>query len=153
MKLPYSEENLAMLLRQSPAPPDPTGVAAAELEDGQDTVADVRRRAVFSQDSPKRHNKGVDIVGKIGDPSSPGVGTRRLHGLGLRGYASSSSSSKPDLSVRLSTTELLVKEGQKWQGARICRNRQHRLLPAKLHFGDPAPGQTIDPLRLLDRPS
>src|SRR6266705_619844 len=117
MKLPYSEENLAMLLRQSPpqAKAEPL-TPQPGAEDGQDTVAWIwpatgRVLAGFSEAT----NKGVDILGKIGDPVFASASGRVVYsGTGLRGYGKLViiKHNQTYLSAYARNSNLLVKEGQ-----------------------------------------
>ena len=160
MKLPYSEENLAMLLRQSPAPaaPEPASPQPS-TEDGQDTVAWMwpatgRVLAGFSEAT----NKGVDIVGKIGDPVFASASGRVVYsGVGLRGYGKLIiiKHNQTYLSAYAHNSNLLVKEGQNVaRGQKIAEIGSTDSSQAKLHFEIRRLGKPIDPLKLLpDRPS
>jgi lipoprotein NlpD len=160
MKLPYSEENLAMLLRQSPAPPAPEPASPQpSAEDGQDTVAWMwpatgRVLAGFSEAT----NKGVDIVGKIGDPVFASASGRVVYsGVGLRGYGKLIiiKHNQTYLSAYAHNSNLLVKEGQNVaRGQKIAEIGSTDSSQAKLHFEIRRQGKPIDPLKLLpDRPS
>ena len=160
MKLPYSEENLAMLLRQSPAPPAPEPASPQpSVEDGQDTVAWMwpatgRVLAGFSEAT----NKGVDIVGKIGDPVFASASGRVVYsGVGLRGYGKLIiiKHNQTYLSAYAHNSNLLVKEGQNVaRGQKIAEIGSTDSSQAKLHFEIRRLGKPIDPLKLLpDRPS
>jgi lipoprotein NlpD len=160
MKLPYSEENLAMLLRQSPPPPAPEPASPQpSAEDGQDTVAWMwpatgRVLAGFSEAT----NKGVDIVGKIGDPVFASASGRVVYsGVGLRGYGKLIiiKHNQTYLSAYAHNSNLLVKEGQNVaRGQKIAEIGSTDSPQAKLHFEIRRLGKPIDPLRLLpDRPS
>jgi lipoprotein NlpD len=160
MKLPYSEENLAMLLRQSPPQP-----AAEPLqpqpgaEDGQDTVAWIwpatgRVLAGFSEAT----NKGVDILGKIGDPVFASASGRVVYsGTGLRGYGKLViiKHNQTYLSAYAHNSNLLVKEGQNVvRGQKIAEIGNSDSPQAKLHFEIRRLGKPVDPLKFLpDRPS
>ncbi len=160
MKLPYSEENLAMLLRQSPPPaaPEPASPQPS-AEDGQDTVAWMwpatgRVLAGFSEAT----NKGVDIVGKIGDPVFASASGRVVYsGVGLRGYGKLIiiKHNQTYLSAYAHNSNLLVKEGQNVaRGQKIAEIGTTDSPQAKLHFEIRRLGKPIDPLKLLpDRPS
>jgi lipoprotein NlpD len=160
MKLPYSEENLAMLLRQSPAPaaPEPASPQPS-TEDGQDTVAWMwpatgKVLAGFSEAT----NKGVDIVGKIGDPVFASASGRVVYsGVGLRGYGKLIiiKHNQTYLSAYAHNSNLLVKEGQNVaRGQKIAEIGSTDSSQAKLHFEIRRLGKPIDPLKLLpDRPS
>ena len=160
MKLPYSEESLAMLLRQSPPPPAPEPASPQpSAEDGQDTVAWMwpatgRVLAGFSEAT----NKGVDIVGKIGDPVFASASGRVVYsGVGLRGYGKLIiiKHNQTYLSAYAHNSNLLVKEGQNVaRGQKIAEIGTTDSSQAKLHFEIRRLGKPIDPLKLLpDRPS
>jgi lipoprotein NlpD len=160
MKLPYSEENLAMMLRQSPPkpapdqlPPQPGG------EDGQDTVAWMwpaagRVLAGFSEPT----NKGVDILGKVGDPVFASASGRVIFsGAGLRGYGKLViiKHNQTYLSAYAHNSNVLVKEGQNVvRGQKIAEIGNTDSSQAKLHFEIRRLGKPVDPLKFLpDRPS
>jgi lipoprotein NlpD len=158
MKLPYSEENLAMLLRQSP-PPAPESLPQPGAEDGQDTVAWMwpaagRLLAGFSETT----NKGVDIVGNIGDPVFASASGRVIFsGTGLRGYGKLViiKHNQTYLSAYAHNSNLLVKEGQNVvRGQKIAEIGNTDSSQAKLHFEIRRLGKAVDPLKFLpDRPS
>jgi lipoprotein NlpD len=160
MKLPYSEENLAMLLRQSPpttVPESPSPPPSAE--DGQDTVAWMwpatgRVLAGFSEAT----NKGVDILGKVGDPVFASASGRVVYsGTGLRGYGKLViiKHNQTYLSAYAHNSNLLVKEGQNVaRGQKIAEIGNSDSSQAKLHFEIRRLGKPVDPLKFLpDRPS
>jgi len=160
MKLPYSAENLAMLLRQSP--PQPTAEPVAPQpgpEDGQDTVAWIwpatgRVLVGFSEAT----NKGVDILGKVGDPVFASASGRVVYsGVGLRGYGKLIiiKHNQTYLSAYAHNSNLLVKEGQNVvRGQKIAEIGNTDSSQARLHFEIRRLGKPVDPLKLLpDRPS
>jgi len=160
MKLPYSEENVAMLLRQAPAAPTPEPVPPQpSAEDGQDTVAWIwpaagRVLAGFSEAT----NKGVDILGKIGDPVFASASGRVVYsGTGLRGYGKLViiKHNQTYLSAYAHNSNLLVKEGQNVvRGQKIAEIGNTDSSQAKLHFEIRRLGKPVDPLKFLpDRPS
>jgi lipoprotein NlpD len=160
MKLPYSEENLAMLLRQSPQPPTPESLPQQpNAEDGQDTVAWIwpaagRVLAGFSEPT----NKGVDILGKVGDPVFASASGRVIFsGTGLRGYGKLViiKHNQTYLSAYAHNSNLLVKEGQNVvRGQKIAEIGNTDTSQAKLHFEIRRLGKPVDPLKFLpDRPS
>ncbi len=159
MKLPYSEENLAMLLRQSPQPTAEPLPPQPGAQDGQDTVAWIwpaagRVLAGFSETT----NKGVDILGKIGDPVFASASGRVVYsGVGLRGYGKLViiKHNQTYLSAYAHNSNLLVKEGQNVvRGQKIAEMGNTDSSQAKLHFEIRRLGKPIDPLKFLpDRPS
>ncbi len=159
MKLPYSEENLAMLLRQSPPPSTPESPPQPSAEDGQDTVAWIwpaagRVLAGFSEPT----NKGVDILGKVGDPVFASASGRVIFsGTGLRGYGKLViiKHNQTYLSAYAHNSNLLVKEGQNVvRGQKIAEIGSSDSSHAKLHFEIRRLGKPVDPLKFLpDRPS
>jgi lipoprotein NlpD len=160
MKLPYSEENLAMLLRQSPPPTTPEAPPQQpRVEDGQDTVAWMwpasgRVLAGFSEAT----NKGVDILGKVGDPVFASASGRVVYsGVGLRGYGKLViiKHNQTYLSAYAHNSNLLVKEGQNVaRGQKIAEIGDSDSSQAKLHFEIRRLGKPVDPLKFLpDRPS
>jgi lipoprotein NlpD len=160
MKLPYSEENLAMLLRQSPPTPTPESPSPPpSAEDGQDTVAWMwpasgRVLAGFSEAT----NKGVDILGKVGDPVFASASGRVVYsGTGLRGYGKLViiKHNQTYLSAYAHNSNLLVKEGQNVaRGQKIAEIGNTDSSQAKLHFEIRRLGKPVDPLKFLpDRPS
>jgi len=162
MKLPYSEENLAMLLRQSPPKPETAPESLPPqpgAEDGQDTVAWMwpatgRVLAGFSEPT----NKGVDILGKVGDPVFASASGRVIFsGAGLRGYGKLViiKHNQTYLSAYAHNSNVLVKEGQNVvRGQKIAEIGNTDSSQAKLHFEIRRLGKPVDPLKFLpDRPS
>jgi lipoprotein NlpD len=166
-KLPYSEENLALMQRgdvHAPPtriePPVPEAVAKPPSEsDGEDRVdwgwpAAGRMIAGFSESA----NKGVDIAGKMGDPVFASAGGKVVYsGVGLRGYGKLIiiKHNNSYLSAYAHNRELLVKEGQTvTKGQRIAEIGNTDADQAKLHFEIRRLGKPVDPLKFLpDRPS
>jgi lipoprotein NlpD len=155
MKLPYSEENLALLQRQSPADAKveaavPSAGAAAET-DGVEWMwpASGRVLAGFSKGS----NKGVDILGKVGDPVFASASGRVVYsGTGLRGYGKLVIIKHNDtfLSAYAHNSNLLVKEGQSVvRGQKIAEIGNTDSPQAKLHFEIRRQGEPVDPLKFL----
>lgn len=161
MKLPYSEENLAMLLRQSPPKPQsqldsPTPPPVAV--EGPDSVAWMwpasgRVLAGFSEAT----NKGVDIVGKIGDPVYASASGRVVFSGTARGYGKLVivKHNETYLSAYAHNSNVLVKEGQNVvRGQKIAEIGNTDSPQAKLHFEIRRLGKPVDPLKLLPaRPS
>lgn len=161
MKLPYSEENLAMLLRQSPPKPQPQLESPAQPTvpvEGPDTVAWMwpasgRVLAGFSEAT----NKGVDIVGKIGDPVYASASGRVVFSGTARGYGKLViiKHNETYLSAYAHNSNVLVKEGQNVvRGQKIAEIGNTDSPQAKLHFEIRRLGKPVDPLKLLPaRPS
>ena len=161
LKLPYSEENLAMLLRQSPPKPQsqlesPTQPPVAV--EGPDSVAWMwpasgRVLAGFSEAT----NKGVDIVGKIGDPVHASASGRVVFSGTARGYGKLViiKHNETYLSAYAHNSNVLVKEGQNVvRGQKIAEIGDTDSPQAKLHFEIRRLGKPVDPLKLLPaRPS
>jgi lipoprotein NlpD len=155
IKLPYSEENLATLLRQSPPEPKveavAPAVAAAAEADGVDWMwpATGRVLAGFS----KGTNKGVDILGKVGDPVYASASGRVVYsGTGLRGYGKLVIIKHNDtyLSAYAHNSNLLVKEGQSVvKGQKIAEIGNTDSPQVKLHFEIRRQGEPVDPIKFL----
>jgi len=155
MKLPYSEDNLALILRQSPPeakvePPAAPPPAAAQ-SDGVDWMwpAAGRVLAGFS----KGTNKGVDILGKVGDPVFASASGRVLYsGSGVRGYGKLVIIKHNDtyLSAYAHNSNLLVKEGQNVvKGQKIAEIGNTDSPQVKLHFEIRRQGEPVDPMKFL----
>ena len=155
MKLPYSEENVALVLRESPpeakleaAVPQP---GAAQESDGVDWMwpAPGRVLAGFS----KATNKGVDILGKVGDPVFASASGRVVYsGTGLRGYGKLIiiKHNETYLSAYAHNSNLLVKEGQSVvRGQKIAEIGNTDSPQVKLHFEIRRLGEPVDPLKFL----
>lgn len=172
VKLPYSEENLAMLMRPTQPLPDagpgaalkPAPAPAAPLKPengagGDDRVdwgwpASGRVLAGFSE----ANNKGLDIVGKVGDPVYASASGRVVYsGTGLRGYGKLIiiKHNQTYLSAYAHNSNILVKEGQSvTKGQKIAEVGNTDSPQAKLHFEIRRLGKPVDPIKYLpDRPS
>jgi lipoprotein NlpD len=160
MKLPYSEENLALLLRRSPPPlkfeatPLPPG--SGDDPDRVDWIwpASGRILAGFSEAT----NKGVDILGKIGDPVYASAAGRVVYsGTGLRGFGKLViiKHNQTYLSAYAHNSNIFVKEGQNVaRGQKIAEIGNTDTPQAKLHFEIRRLGKPVDPLKFLpERPS
>lgn len=168
MKLPYSEENLAVLLRLQPpgaprAEAPGAGLSPAQRPDG--TAEDPegvawmwpaagRVLAGFSEAT----NKGLDIFGKIGDPVVASAGGRVVYsGAGLRGYGKLViiKHNQTYLSAYAHNSNILVKEGQNVaRGQKIAEIGNTDSPQVKLHFEIRRLGKPVDPLKFLpERPS
>jgi lipoprotein NlpD len=166
-KLPYSEENLALLLRNDQKPaafaPQPEAksaepqaaapLAPAPGEDGDKLdwawPAAGKVLAGFSEAS----NKGLDIAGKVGDPVYASAAGRVVYsGQGLRGYGKMIiiKHNPTYLSAYAHNSNLLVKEGQSVaKGQKIAEIGATDASQAKLHFEIRRQGKPIDPAKLL----
>jgi len=161
VKLPYSEENLAMLLRQSPPIPQPQPESPTQppvAAEGPDSVAWMwpasgRVLASFSEAT----NKGLDIVGKIGDPVYASASGRVVFSGTARGYGKLViiKHNETYLSAYAHNNNVLVKEGQNVvRGQKIAEIGNTDSSQAKLHFEIRRLGKPVDPLKLLPaRPS
>ena len=153
MKLPYSEENVALLLRQ--APPDPKVEVAPPSSSGESDGVDWmwpatgRVLAGFS----KGTNKGVDILGKVGDPVFASAAGRVVYsGAGLRGYGKLIiiKHNETYLSAYAHNSNLLVKEGQNVaRGQKIAEIGNTDSPQVKLHFEIRRLGEPVDPMKFL----
>jgi lipoprotein NlpD len=180
LKLPWSEDNVALLSRGDAAPPAAAPAPAiplpkpdakppvppvapqppqAQNNDGADRVewawpAGGRVLAGFSEAT----NKGVDIAGKVGDPVFASASGRVVYsGQGLRGYGKLIiiKHNQTYLSAYAHNNNLLVKEGQNVvRGQKIAEIGNTDSSQAKLHFEIRRLGKPIDPAKLLpERPS
>jgi len=155
MKLPYSAENLALLTRMQPP-----GAAALPLQPSQkpdndpDSLAWMwpasgRVLAGFSEAT----NKGVDIVGKVGDPVFASAGGRVVYsGEGLRGYGKLViiKHNQTYLSAYAHNSHILVKEGQNVvRGQKIAEIGNSDSAQTKLHFEIRRLGKPVDPMKYL----
>ena len=158
-KLPYSEENLATLLRQSPPPPKiESSTESPATPEGPDSVAWMwpasgRILAGFSEAT----NKGLDIVGKIGDPVYASASGRVVFSGTARGYGKLVivKHNETYLSAYAHNSNVLVKEGQNVvRGQKIAEIGNTDSPQAKLHFEIRRLGKPVDPLKFLPaRPS
>jgi lipoprotein NlpD len=163
MKLPYSQENLALLMRSQPFPAGPKPDAALppsqKLDNEPDAIAWMwpasgRVLAGFSEAT----NKGVDILGKVGDPVFASASGRVVYsGVGLRGYGKLViiKHNQTYLSAYAHNSNLLVKEGQNVaRGQKIAEIGNSDSPQTKLHFEIRRLGKPVDPLKFLpERPS
>jgi len=168
-KLPYSEENLALLKAQD-APPKPLAAAPATPAEkpAVPAVAPVandvewawpatgKLLASFSEgaDNNQELSKGIDIAGKIGDPVQAAaagkviyVGVFPKHGnlvvvLHAGGYSS----------VYAHNSRILVKDGQiVTRGQKIAELGNSDADQPKLHFEVRQQGKPVDPLKFLPK--
>lgn len=169
VKLPYSEQNVALLSRQGrsePAPkaepkPQPQPAASrpeapAAEEDKLDWgwPASGKVIAGFSESG----TKGVDIGAKIGDPVYASASGRVVYsGTGLRGYGKLIivKHNPTYLSAYAHNSSILVKEGENVvKGQKIAEVGNSDSDRAMLHFEIRRLGKPMDPLKFLpERPS
>jgi lipoprotein NlpD len=177
LRLPYSEENLAMLSKgeasaavaQADPAPKPAVVApVAAVERPEPPKPAVEREpeaidfiwpakggllAKFSEPS----SKGVDIGGKAGDPVIAAAAGQVLYtGTGIRGFGKLIVIRHDNgfSSVYAHNREILVKEGQTVsRGQRIAELGDTDADRPKLHFEIRKSGKPVDPLRYLPTPS
>ena len=159
LKLPYSDENLALLTRRQARPeprPEPQPAAPAEAVAGEDDEkldwgwpVSGKVIAGFSESS----NKGVDIGAKLGDPVYASASGRVVYsGTGLRGYGKLViiKHNPTYLSAYAHNNNILVKEGQNVvKGQKIAEAGSSDADRAKLHFEIRRLGKPVDPLKLL----
>jgi len=154
MKLPYSEENLALMLRLSPPEVKAEAAAsqpnAAPESDGVDWMWPASGRVLsgFS----KGTNKGVDILGKVGDPVHASASGRVLYSGTMRGYGKLVIIKHNDtyLSAYAHNSNVLVKEGQSVaKGQKIAEIGNSDSPQVKLHFEIRRQGEPVDPLKFL----
>jgi len=174
LRLPYSEENLALLSKGeaaaaapaskpvavAPAPvkPEPPKAAAVERDpDSLDFIWPARGGLLAKFAEP--NSKGVDIGGKPGDPVVAAAAGQVLYtGTGIRGFGKLIVIRHDNgfSSVYAHNREILVKEGQAVsRGQRIAEMGDSDADRPKLHFEIRKSGKPVDPLRYLpgERPS
>ncbi len=164
-KLPYSEENLARLKGQEPAPAQlaaapapekpaapPAPTAATGIDWGWPATGKLLANFSDGNVGAQGLNRGIDIAGNIGDPvlaAAPGkvifVGVYPKHGnlvvlLHAEGFST----------VYAHNHRILVKEGQTVKrGQRIADLGSSDADQPKLHFELRQQGKPLDPLRYL----
>jgi lipoprotein NlpD len=176
LRLPYSEDNLALLSKgapagapppattkpvavapAAPAQPEPPRPAAAPRDpEGIDFIWPARGSVLAGFSEPS--SKGVDIGGKAGDPVVAAAPGQVLYtGTGIRGFGKlivirhDSGFS----SVYAHNRAILVKEGQNVsRGQRIAELGDTDADRPKLHFEIRKSGKPVDPMRYLpgDKP-
>ncbi len=174
-KLPYSEENVALLqgggAPPKPGPktelePAPAQTAAPKSEPAAKADAGVDDEDKVEWSWPVRGkilagfseatNKGMDIAGKLGDPVlASGPGRVVYSGSGLRGYGKLViiKHNKTYLSAYAHNRDILVKEGQNLvKGQKIAEIGNTDTDAPKLHFEIRKFGKPIDPAKLLPPP-
>jgi lipoprotein NlpD len=168
LRLPYSEQNLALLQRgesppaqqqakleprPEPAKPAPPGAPAAQDRDPDaiDFAWPARGRVLSGFSEP--NNKGLDIAGKPGDPVVAAAAGRVMYtGTGIRGYGKLIVIRHDNNfnSVYAHNREILVKEGQNVaRGQRIAELGDTDADGPKLHFEIRKSGKPVDPAKYL----
>jgi lipoprotein NlpD len=170
LRLPYSEENLALLSKGdaaavapapkpvavAPAPaaakPEPPKAAAVERDpESLDFIWPARGGLLARFAEPG--SKGVDIGGKPGDPVVAAAAGQVLYtGTGIRGFGKLIVIRHENgfSSVYAHNREILVKEGQTVsRGQRIAEMGDSDADRPKLHFEIRKSGKPVDPLRYL----
>jgi lipoprotein NlpD len=182
LRLPYSEENLAMLSRgeadpallvkpaaaattaaaatAKPEPPKPEPAKTAAVARDPEAIDFIwpAKGGVLAKFA-EPNSKGVDIGGKAGDPVVAAASGQVLYvGTGIRGFGKlivirhENSFS----SVYAHNREILVKEGQSvTRGQRIAELGDTDADRPKLHFEIRKSGKPVDPMQYLpgERPS
>jgi len=170
LRLPYSEENYALLSKgetpaaaaPAPAAPKPVAVAPAAPEPPR-TAAVAPEPGAIEFIWPARggllakfvepSSKGVDIAGKAGDPVVAAAAGQVLYtGTGIRGFGKLIVIRHDNgfSSVYAHNREILVKEGQTVsRGQRIAELGDTDADRPKLHFEIRKAGKPVDPLRYL----
>lgn len=176
LRLPYSEENLALLSKgdaaavapalkpvavapaPAPAKPEPAKAAAPDRDpESLDFIWPARGGLLAKFVEPS--SKGVDIGGKPGDPVVAAAAGQVLYtGTGIRGFGKLIVIRHENgfSSVYAHNREILVKEGQSVsRGQRIAEMGDSDADRPKLHFEIRKSGKPVDPQRYLpeDRPS
>jgi lipoprotein NlpD len=180
LRLPYSEDNLALLSKgdtpsaalvpapavskpvavapAQPAKPEPSKPAAASRDpESIDFIWPARGSMLAGFSEPS--SKGVDIGGKAGDPVVAAASGQVLYtGTGIRGFGKLIVIRHENgfSSVYAHNREILVKEGQSVsRGQRIAELGDTDADRPKLHFEIRKSGKPVDPLRYLpgDKPS
>jgi lipoprotein NlpD len=180
LRLPYSEENLALLSKgetatatavaakptaaapappsAAPAKPEPPKVATVAPEPGAiDFIWPAKGGLLAKFAEPS--SKGVDIGGKAGDPVVAAAAGQVLYtGTGIRGFGKLIVIRHENgfSSVYAHNREILVKEGQSVaRGQKIAELGDTDADRPKLHFEIRKSGKPVDPMRYLpgERPS
>ncbi|MDH4095092.1 MAG: peptidoglycan DD-metalloendopeptidase family protein [Betaproteobacteria bacterium] len=177
LRLPYSEENLAMLARGEAAPvPSATPAAAAAAPAAATVKPEPPKTAAVARDPTgidfiwpakggllarfaEPNSKGVDIAGKAGDPVVAAASGQVLYtGTGIRGFGKLIVIRHENgfSSVYAHNREILVKEGQSvTRGQRIAELGDTDADRPKLHFEIRKSGKPVDPMQYLpgERPT
>ncbi len=171
LRLPYSEQNLALLRHgDASAAPRPEPVAARPAEaikpaaagepkdpDAIEFIWPAKGRLIAGFSEPS--SKGLDISGTAGDPVHAAAPGRVMYtGTGIRGYGKLIVIKHDNgfNSVYAHNREILVKEGQTVvRGQKIGEIGDTDADQVKLHFEIRKSGKPVDPMKYLpgDRPS
>jgi lipoprotein NlpD len=164
LRLPYSEQNLALLSRgdaraetKPEAKPEPKPEAAkpAPAAERDPEAIDFAwpARGKVMQGFAEPNNKGLDISGKPGDPVLAAASGRVMYtGTGIRGYGKLIVIKHDNNfnSVYAHNREILVKEGQNvTRGQRIAELGDTDADAPKLHFEIRKSGKPVDPAKYL----
>jgi lipoprotein NlpD len=177
VKMPYTDENLALLAKpRSPAAPAPAVAAAkaaspAEARPAPQPAQPAAPQQADAADDDEKidfgwptagkvtagysegSNKGLDIGGKSGQPVvASASGTVLYVGSGIRGYGKLIviRHNKAYSTVYAHNSEILVKEGQRVvKGQKVAEMGNSDADQVKLHFEVRRLGKPIDPTRLL----
>lgn len=172
-KLPYSDENLALLKAEEAAPQQvataPVAQTAAPAEKPADKPtqpaapvgeiewawpANGKLIGIFSEGgNGAEASKGIDISGKLGDPVQAAAAGKVVYvGNGLRGYGNLVivRHNAAYLSAYAHNSRILVKEGQTVnRGQKIAELGNSDADQPKLHFEVRHQGKPTDPLKFL----
>ncbi|MDX9995511.1 MAG: peptidoglycan DD-metalloendopeptidase family protein [Rhodocyclaceae bacterium] len=172
-KLPYSEENVALLKNREAAPvavQSPASVATTVVPAEKPPVAAAPAAAAageidwawpaggkiiatFDEGSAPGVTKGIDIAGKIGDPVLAAAAGKVIYvGSGLRGMGNFVvvRHTPAYLSVYAHNSRILVKEEQAvTRGQKIAELGNSDADQPKLHFEVRHQGKPVDPLKYL----
>jgi lipoprotein NlpD len=170
VKLPYSEENLALLSRDPKPAAPPTSAAAVPAKPAAETKPSAEAAGPPAADGDaidwgwpttgrvsggfnETTNKGIDIAGKQGQPVlASASGTVSYVGSGIRGYGKFVvvRHNKEYLSVYAHNDNILVKEGQRVvKGQKIAEMGNTDSDQVKLHFEIRRQGKPVDPGKYL----
>ena len=161
-RLPYSQQNLALLSKgetapvAKPEPPKPEAVPTAPERDPEaiDFAWPARGKILAGFNEPT--SKGLDIAGKPGDPVLAAAPGRVMYtGTGIRGYGQLIVIKHDNNfnSVYAHNRAILVKEGQNvTKGQRIAELGDTDADSPKLHFEIRKSGKPVDPMRYLPQP-
>ena len=168
LRLPYSEQNVALLAKGEAAPtakpaaiaraePKPAPAAVERDEEAIEFVWPAKGKLLAAFSEP--NSKGVDIAGKSGDPVVAAATGRVMYtGTGIRGYGKLIVIRHDNgfNSVYAHNREILVKEGQNvTRGQRIAELGDSDADSPRLHFEIRKSGKPVDPAKYLpgERPS